>query len=368
MKKILLYSIVICMLLILIKYHFSNYKIEYNVDNYSIKTDYKNNRFFFEIYNGNTIYNFDVYSKRNFSKTKIKNIKEINFSNYKCIYPVIKNIETYPLCYDENSSTLVDYNLIDAKELEEYKTESKTINKPNKNFVYYNNLSKNDFVALWTYKGYIIMNNNNYNMINLFQKDRYDNNLSYIIENTIYMPNYDEEYEYKNLVSLEITNQKISKIELDNYIDYDSYIVGNINNYLYIYDNKSSILYEINIKNGKTIIKGNNEIGFVKYENGKFISCSRNEYKNNKITFNKKNTNYNYEINESTYKSIKDNDSIKTKINDNEINVIYEKNNVIYYILEDGFYRYDPITGSSKIFYDYELTFNNTSMIYMYSK
>ncbi len=39
---------------------------------------------------------------------------------------------------------------------------------------------------------------------------------------------------------------------------------------LYIFDNKHSILYEINLKDGESKIIGSNEIGFVKYKNKEF--------------------------------------------------------------------------------------------------
>jgi hypothetical protein len=212
------------------------------------------------------------------------------------------------------------------------------------------------------------MNNKEYNYVKLFNKDRYDNSLSYIINDTIYMPNYDEEYEFKTLIALNVTNKNVSRINLDYSIDYDAYIVGNIKNKLYIFDNKSAVLYEINTKNGKTKIIANNEMGYVKYEDGEFVNCSKNEYKIDKITFDNKKSNYSYNYNNSTIKIINDNKEIKTKINNNNINIIYEKNNTIYYVYEDGFYKYNPVYGNLKIFYDYELKFNNSKSVFVYLK
>ena len=45
MKKILLYSILVCIILILIKYGYSNYKIDYKVDGFEIHETFKENRF-----------------------------------------------------------------------------------------------------------------------------------------------------------------------------------------------------------------------------------------------------------------------------------------------------------------------------------
>ena len=368
MKKYLVITIFVCLLIVFVKYCFSNYDIVYNIDNYDIHTIYKNKRFYFEIKDNNITYNFDIYSKRKLNKAIIKKIKIINLDNYKCIYPVIKELDTYPLCYDINNNYLVDYNLIDDVLLDEYKTSSTIIEKPNKDFIYYNNLNSNEYIALWAYNGYIIMNDKKYNIIKLFNKDKYDNNLSYIIDDTIYMPNYNEEYEYTTLIALNLTSQKISKLKLNYKIDYDSYIVGNIKNNLYIFDNKSSVLYEINIKNGQTNIKSSNEKGYVKYENNKFIKCSKTEYKNDKIKYNINDTNYIYETNNKTYRYIKDNKKIKIKINDKEIIKVFEKDNNLFYILDDSFYIYSPIKGYNKIFYSYELSFNNSNSVFMYIK
>ena len=69
-----------------------------------------------------------------------------------------------------------------------------------------------------------------------------------------------------------------------------------------------------------------------------------------------------------TYKYIKDNEKIKTKINNKELINIYEKDNNLYYILEDSFYAYNPLIGNTKIFYNYELSFNNLNTVFMYIK
>ena len=74
MKKSLLFFILICICLITIKYRFSNYNISYKVDNYNVKTIYKNKRFYYEIYNKDRSFNFDIYNSRKLSYSKINNI------------------------------------------------------------------------------------------------------------------------------------------------------------------------------------------------------------------------------------------------------------------------------------------------------
>lgn len=365
MKKAMIILIIICCISILTKFFISNYSITYKVDGYSVKTNYNNGRFYYEI-NGKFSYNFDYYAKRNLKKSTINNIVEINGNDFNCIYPVIDDVSTYPLCIKNNEH--IDYHLIDSDLLDEYKEETINIEKSNSDFVYYNNLGSNTYIALWNYKGYTIMNNESYKNINLFDKDRYDNSLAYLLNDTIYMPNYNEEHEYSSIITLNITNNKKSEIKLENNIDYDSYVVGSIKNKLYIFDNKYSILYEINVKNSKVNIIGSTELGYIKYENNEFVNCSKSEYKVNKIKYNDNSTsNYTYKINAGLYKTINDNINIKTKILNDDVTIIKEYQNKLYYIYKDYLYIYEPDNGSSIVFYNYELNFNKDNTVFVYN-
>lgn len=367
MKKALLYSIIICIFIILIKYSFSNYKMNYKVDNYSISMTYKSGRFYFEISDDNYKYNFDIYSKRNITKSKIKKIKTIEEDNLKCIYPEIKGMDTYPLCYKDGIFT--DYHLIDSDVLDIYKEENVNVDKSSKDFIYYNTLNDEEYIAIWNYKGYIVINGNNYNNVELFNKDKYDNSLAYIIGDTVYMPDNNQEHEFTNLVGLNLTDLSNEIFDIGYTIDYDSYVVGSIDDKLYIFDNKYSILYEIDVKDYSANIIGNNEKGFVKYENGKFVSCSKSEYKINKIKYNTKESIYSYEIdNNKVFKTISDNKEIKQNIINKNIKIMKEYKNKIYYSVDDMFYTYDPKNGSREVFYNYEMKFNNDNNIFIYNK
>ena len=366
MKRTLMCLILLCIILILVKFRFSNYTIEYKVDGYNIKTVYKKARFYYEISKDDKLFNFDIYSKRKLHYTKITNIKEIIDENIYCIYPTINDTKTFPLCYVDKD--FVDYHLIESELLDEYKEEKIEVEKSNKDFVYYNNLGEDEYIALWNYKGYIVMNKASYNNKQLFDNDKYDNSISILIGDTIYMSNNDEEHEYTSLVSLNLKTLNTKKLNLGYTLDFDSYVVGSIKNYLYIFDNKYSTLYEINIKNGKTNIKANNEIGFVRYENGKFVNCSKNEYKINKIKYNSFKSNYEYRLDKVTYKTLNDNKFIRQTIYNDEIKIYKEKDNSIYYLYKDSFYKYDPLNGEEKIFYNYELSFNSDNTVFVYNK
>ena len=363
MKKKLLIFMLVFIVIILCKYYFSSYDIQYNIKNHSIKEIYKNDRIYFEI---DKKYNFDIYMNRKLNKILISSIDNIVGEDFNCIYPKSKYIDTYPLCIKDNIQT--DYNLINSELLEKYKEISVDIEKGESNYIYYNNLGGSTYVALWNYKGYIIMSGKSYKNVEMFNNDRYDNSLSYMKDNIIYMPDYDEEHEFSRLITLDLVTRKRNVVYLDYKIDYDSYVVGSIKDDLYIFDNKHSVLYEINVKKEKTKIKASNEIGYFKYEKGKFVTCSKSEYKVDKITFDKSESNYKYKYNNYLYKIYSDNNNIKTKIHDKNVSITDEYKNELYFVDEDFLYRYTPKHGSEKVLYFFELNFNKSNTIFVYNK
>ncbi len=367
MNKKLVYSIIICIILILCKYYFSSYEIKYKVNNYDISVKYTKNRFYYEIKDGKYTYNYDYYKRRSFKKTRINKIEEISSDTFKCIYFKIKDVDTYPLCYENDIFT--DYNLIDNELLLPYKEEKLVIEKGEKDFTYNNNLSNDEYIALWNYKGYILMNGKEYENINIFDKDRYDNSLSYLYKNTIYMADYNSEYEFKKIYYFNLLNGDFDSFDLEYTIDFDSYFVGSVGKYIYLFDNKNFVLYEINTSNKHVKIKSNNETGYVKYVDGEFVSCSKTEYKVDKIKYDTNNSIYKYENKDNMiYKSIKDNNKINQLIFKDNVKIISEYKNELYYYLGEKFYKYKPNKGSEEIFYNYELNFNDNNTMFVYHK
>ena len=121
MKRGLVLTIILGIILVIIKYYIADYSIEYKINNYDVKTIYKDKRLYYEIKKGNEIFNFEIFTKRKLSKTKINKIKEIKNDTISCIYPTINDFETYPLCYE--NGIYKDYNLIESDLLLEYKNE-----------------------------------------------------------------------------------------------------------------------------------------------------------------------------------------------------------------------------------------------------
>ena len=362
MKKKIFIIFLFLVLLVTIKYFSSNYKITYTLDNYKIVTTYKNNRFYINIDNK---YSFDIYKKRGVSKFKIKSIKTIESDNLKCIYPVIKGIKTTPLCYYKDE--YIDYKLIDDEVLNEYKSEIK--DDSNGNFYFNNNLTNKEHVYLWNYKGFYKMNDEVLKTIDLFNEGKYDNSLMYKLDNKIILPDYNQEYEFNKFYVINMANNKVSIIQTKYQISYNSYIVGNIDKNIYLFDIKGLELYEIDLKRLNIRLIGSEELGYYKYENGNKISVTSNEYKNRSIVYEKeKNSNYNYEIIDNKLYMNHLEDNLRMKIFDgNNIKIIDEYKNNLYFTSEDKFYKYNPYE-LIKIFNYFELNFNENNIIYVYNQ
>ncbi len=372
MKKIIYILIFIVLLVVINKYCTSSYEIKYEVNNFSVRTTFKNDRFYFEI-KGKKVFNLDIYEERRFEKKLIKSISVFEADDYYCIYPNIKNINTYPLCYKGEEN--IDYHFIEDEDFQNfYKiqiSENKINYEEENNFKFYNNLDKKTFIALWKYNGFYLMNDGEVDKITLFKRDQYDNTLYAFINNYLLIPNYNQEHIFNEFILFNLKNGDTETIKSKFDIDYDSYVAGAFKNNVYIFDNKNLNLYEVNTKKRKINLIGNEEQGYVKLEKDKFVESTKNEYKKDKITyFNEEGSNYKYYIEKDhLYKKLKENKEIKTLIfKGNNIKILSEFKNKLYFISEETLYEYNPLEGVKAIFYYFELNFNVDNLIFIYNQ
>lgn len=372
MKKIICIIIFLILLVVINKYCTSSYEIKYEVNNFNVSATFKNDRFYFEI-KGKKIFNFDMYGEKRLEKKLIKSISVFESKDYYCIYPVIEDMNTYPLCYEGEEN--IDFHFIEDEKFRDFykiqKVENKKVYEEENNFLFYNNLDKKTYIALWKYNGFYLMNDEKINEINLFKKDQYNNTLCTLINNYLLIPNYNQEHIFNKFILLNLKNGNSEIIEGKFDIDYDSYIAGVFNDNVYVFDNKNLNLYEINTKKKIVNLIGNEEKGYVKLEKDKFVKSSKNEYKKDKITyFNNKKSNYNYYIeNGIIYKELKENEKINTLIfKGNNIKILDEFESELYFISDETVYEYTPLEGAKAIFYYFELNFNNNNLMFIYNQ
>lgn len=350
MKKIG-YILSFIILVILIKYFVGDYKINYKVNNYNVVEEVRNSITYITISDKDNSYSFKYDLKRNLKKKRVSKVSVKKENDYICIKPIISKYDTYYICKDNN----------------EYITESVlnelNIPKFNEDIKYNKYLDNDEYLYIWKYDGFYTFNNE-MSTLNLFSSDRYSNDLMLSFNKYILMPVYDKEYMFSNfyLIDLESGNYKEIKSSLS--IHYDSYYSGIYKDKIYLFDNKSNKLYEINYK--KLTIKqvGDEFKGYIKYENNKKKNAKLSEYTKDKITY--FSSEYEF-IKVDKNKFSFDGKTWIKYFNEEDIKVVKVYNDSIYFIYEDNLYKYSDSKVSLIVHY-FEYNFNKNDITYIYSK
>ena len=160
-----------------------------------------------------------------------------------------------------NSLTEYGYNVNkwnDNKELQSYE----------KITIYPNNIIDNHHLVLTNYKGIYLVNpslGNKMENIELFESDVYKRPISMIFKNYYVTADYNQQYRFNKIITVDLTNNKTKEIHCGSEISFDSYIQGTHDNSIFIFDRNSKKQYEIDLKKGNFLEVGN-EISGIKQE------------------------------------------------------------------------------------------------------
>ena len=369
-KKICFIVFTVLLVVLLIKYFVSAYEIQYSLDDFDVVEIYENGKYYFELTHDDMSFNVLFYKNRKLSKKLIKKVSIFQGENYNCLDINFDFYSHYPICYDKNNN-IIHFSLISDDDIVEYLLDLgvATVSKVDyeDEFYFTNSLDKDQFIAVWKYNGFYLLDSNGVKSIDMIENDRYNNTLSYLYKNVIFLPNYDEDLIFTKFILLDITNGKYKMYESDFEISYDSYISGTHGNNIYLFDRKNDALYEINIKNGKIECVGDTEKGFIKYENGKKVKAVLKEYDEDYVMYFDVNYN-NIVVNVLDYYYTY-NENIFTKFRyDENYSIISIFENDIYYLSDDDLYVFNPFYGNRLILHYFELNFNDSNRIFIYNK
>lgn len=349
MKKKVLLIFPVLIVIVFIKYLTGNYEISYKIKEYKIKEISKNDETHFIITYEDTLYDFIYLEGRKISKKRVKDVKNEEVNGYVCLTPKISGYDSYTLCSDGEevvSKEIAESSLLYKEYSEDFK---------------YNKLDDNEYILIWKYDGFYYLNGSEYKTINLFNSNRYSNDLMYQVDKYLIFPKYESNYEFKTFYILDMTKGKYKEISTSYSINYDSYYAGIHKNSLYLFDNKNNNLYEINYKNNSVILAGNEVKGYIKYVNNKKESASLNDYSKNKITyFNSGEKIISAENNFLVY------NNFKVKYSNENVKVINSFDRNIYYIYKDNIYKYN--NNTNLVAHYFELNFNDKVIVFAYSK
>ena len=296
-KRVLIVFVVLCIivLLVFICVHFlsKGYTNEYTVDDYTVTEIYikseqdEHDNYYIEIMANNILYNYQFYKK---IKDDNKIVKHVFFydGEYKCLLPVLSDsIKVDFLCYKDSSY----YNYADIKGKDEkldkyidkvdkdyYNIEDFLDNKDNekkydKSKYYENNIPNDYMINMTTLKGIITIINGKSNYVEMSSKDVYKRELGIFSDYYYISADYEEKQEFSNIYIVNLLTGKTKKIKTPDYISFDSYIQGVIDNNVYIYDVNNEKQYKVDIDNYSISEIGNANKG-IKYYDGNWSYIS----------------------------------------------------------------------------------------------
>lgn len=355
MIKKFMYVILILSVIIIIKFFMAGYSISYKVGEFKIKEEADRDTMYFEISLDGNIYNYMFYNARKLTKKRVKEVKVEEIGNSVCLTPIIKGLDSYTVCND--NSTLLSVAL--AKE------EKNSFNS-DEDFNYNKNLTKNEYVLIWKYDGFYYINGDEQKSINIFNKDRYSNDLMYQKDKYLIFPKYGEDYLFSDFIILDMVKGEYKTISTEYKINYNSKVVGEHRTSIFIFDFTSNKLYEINYKKRKCKLVGDEIKGYIKYVDGKKDSATLDDYIKDKYTFFDNENEY---LNvDKNYFSYNKNSDIRFKYySDEDVRFINNYQDNLYFISKDNLLKYNRNKIEVLVHY-FEFNFNNGNIVFVYNK
>lgn len=342
-----------------------SYTLNYDLKDFSVSENYdkKKGIYYFEIEYNDVKYNF-IYSKKYEKERKlIEDIKKYTHDDYTCLVIKSDYVKSNPLC--SKDKTVIDYHLLPEDVFIEIKREnySKEINTSYKNYEIKNIAGS---ILIWNYKGFDIVSKDKMASIKLFNKDIYNIKLATIVKDYLFIPDYNQSYNFNKAYVIDLKKFTKKEWELDADISFDSYILGTHEDSIFLVDKKNKVEYELVPYNRKMRVVGTNSKKGIIYNNDKETKISLTKLASDEQTFTKDKI-FNYQIKDKTLYLKYVDSNIKTKVSNNEVDkIIYTNDDVVYYLVKDTLYFYNLGYGEVELVTYPEWEFNNDNVIFIH--
>ena len=358
--KYCLYGLLLIFLIIFL-FIPKNYTKKYKVNNYQIveKFNKKNKRYSLSISLDDKVYEYNFDSKY-IGRKLVKNIELKESDNTSCIINTIKKNDDVVLCIRDNTNIV--FRLVDNIDLSSYKKVKEGKYNRIGNISVYDSLNKN--YLIWNYNSFKYIEDDNNGDIKLFNNDYYNISLATIINNYLVIPNYDLQYNFKELILINLKNKSKETWKLNYDVSFESYILGIKDNSIYLVDKKNKIEYELNVRKRTMDIIGSESRDGKILVNNKFEKISMLKLVNNMMSFT-------YDLDqefvlEDTKLYLK---TANTKVlvsNQGVSKIVYQTNKYVFYLIRDTLYYYDSIYGEVRVMNNFEWNFNSSNNIFIY--
>lgn len=364
----------------------------HEVDNYYLEIKHRGSVFSFQL--------FDTY------KEKREIIEDILYydGQYKCMLPIIDGkSQTDIVCYKDNryynyASIIgneieldkfvndIDINIYDKNN---YLYESTEVIEKDGLKLYTYNVNKDHYIAISNFEGIYIVNDEIVDR-EIFDKDIYTRDISAVVDKYYITADYSEKQQFRNFYLVNLKTRKIEEVKAQNYISFDSYIQGFVDNKLYIYDKDNEKQYELDIDKLKINEVGNSSKKVKYYDNGEWDKISTNKA-NSELKFNieindvdfskfdyvylvggeKSGYYYLYQKKNNRYEvyrtPVQNKKAITYLFNVNKVNDVYYLNDYVYYKSGNKLKYYSNSTGNRTIVEYDEIEFNNSLVFGVYN-
>lgn len=288
-KPILILAFLILTVFCCVRFYSKGYTIHYKLEEgkYEITETYTKNakheidNYYIEIKENDINYAFQFYHK--FSKKRKVVDKVISYhGEYDCILPVIDGkAETDFMCYkdyryyfynsivgeSEELDKFIDEIDSDIYDRHDWQDQTSGEQKEGNLILYSKNKIDNHYVMVTNLKGAYQVQDT-ISEISLFEKDIYERELSAFVGNYYVTANYEENQRFRTFYFVDMISGKVEEAKAPNYISFDSYIQGIVDDKLYIYDRDNEKQYSIYPKKKKIEEVGNNKKKIKYYSNG----------------------------------------------------------------------------------------------------
>ena len=332
-----------------------NYTKTYKVNKYEVQESYdkKKGYYTFLIKDKNITYAYLIKNKYTRRRELIDNIEEYQNEEETCIIPSSKLIFN-PLCSKDGNVYAYNLSNLKIENLKEEKIKSLNQKYENIDINYLNN--KN--YALFNYRGFIYLNNNQKNILNLFNNDLYNIDLLYQMAEYLIIPNYNEKYYFSTIYVIDLKTGTKEEIKLDTKIAFDSLFLGDYKNKIYLLDKKEEKEYRLDLKKKKL-----EEIDYLILENNKLVKKDYKEIVNKNLNFINKDYPEYIIKDDNLYKVIANN---LIKLSSSKVTkIIKVEDDKIYYLQENNLMMHDGIK-EILLLSNFEWNFNNSNMIFIY--
>jgi hypothetical protein len=249
---------------------------------------------------------FKLQTLKNISKQQnvIKKIKHFKNDEYECILPIFKKDVVLSDIICLSNDKYYYYNSLVGKDndLDRF---AKSLSKYRVDFASFKNIIKSDeYLSIYdnfntlklgieNYKGLYITDKSGIKKIELFKDDIYTKDISAFTKDYYIVADYNEQYDFHKFYVVNLKTGKKSFLISNNKISMYSYILGSIDNSIYLIDPTYKLEYEINIKDRYIRIVGNEKKGIKYYNFDKWEDVNFYDVVNNKMVFKYSSTTFN---------------------------------------------------------------------------